>query len=93
MQKTKINRDTILENLRAEIAAGRPIIGSGAGVGLIGRIVDRAGIDLIVVYNSGHFRMNGYSSILGNLPVGDANAMVLEMGEDCLLYTSPSPRD
>ena len=85
MQKTKINRDTILENLRAEIAAGRPIIGSGAGVGLIGRIVDRAGIDLIVVYNSGHFRMNGYSSILGNLPVGDANAMVLEMGEELII--------
>ena len=81
----KIPKEQALKNLRTEIAAGRPIIAAGAGVGLIGRIVDRAGIDLVVVYNSGYYRMNGYSSILGNLPVGDANQIVVELGEKSIL--------
>jgi len=83
--KFKVSKEKILKNLRSEIVAGRPIIGSGAGVGLIGRIVDHAGIDLIVVYNSGYYRMNGHSSILGNLPVGDANQMVMDMGEKMII--------
>lgn len=75
----------ILDKMNRQIAAGIPIILSGAGVGLVGRVVESAGADMAVVYNSGYYRMNGHSSILGNLPVGDANQIVYELGREAIL--------
>lgn len=76
----RISREEILRNMKAKVDAGVPIVISGAGVGIVARVLEKAGADMAVVYNSGHFRMNGYSSILGNLPVGDANEIVYQMG-------------
>jgi predicted TIM-barrel enzyme len=66
--------------LARELAAGRPIVAAGAGSGLTARCAALAGCDLLVVYNSGKYRMAGLPSLVGYLPVGDANALVLEMG-------------
>lgn len=84
-QANKIPRDAILSKMKHEISKGIPIIISGAGVGIVGRVIEKSGADMAVVYNSGYFRMNGHSSILGNLPVGDANQIVYEMGRDLIL--------
>lgn len=81
----RIPRAEILEKMRREIAGSRPILLSGAGAGIVARIAEQSGVDMLVVYNSGYFRMNGHSSILGNLPVGDANQIVLEMGKKMIL--------
>lgn len=87
MKKTehKISRETILKKLQKEITDGVPIVFSGIGTGIVGRIVESAGADMAVVYSSGYFRMNGHSSILGNLPVGDANQIVYDLGKDFIL--------
>ncbi len=81
----RVSRDLVLKNIREQMDKGIPIIATGAGVGIVGRVAEKADADLIVVYNSGYFRMNGHSSILGNLPVGDANGIVREMGEKHIL--------
>ena len=81
----RIPREEILKKMRKEIELGIPIVLSGAGVGIVGRIIEKAGADMAVVYNSGYFRMNGHSSILGNLPVGDANQIVYDMGRQLIL--------
>lgn len=78
---TDRTRQTIIDDLRAEIAAHRPIIGTGAGIGLSAKFAEQAGADLILVYNSGRYRMAGHGSNAGLLAIGDANAIVLEMGE------------
>ena len=96
------SRDECLRRLRAQLAAGRPIIGGGAGTGISAKCEEAGGIDLIVIYNSGRFRMAGRGSLAGMMPYGDANAITMEMAREvlgivshtpCLLYTSPSPRD
>lgn len=74
-------REQVLERLRAEIAAGRPVVGAGAGTGISAKFAERGGADLILIYNSGRFRMAGHGSNAGLLALGDANAIVLEMGE------------
>lgn len=81
----RISREHILTGLRSQIDAGVPVIFSGAGIGIVGRILEDSEADMAIVYNSGYFRMNGHSSILGNLPVGDANRIVYEMGRDMIL--------
>ncbi len=86
----RIARDEILRRLRKEIAAQRSLLVVGAGNGLVARCAEDAGTDLIVVYNSGFYRLNGLPSLVGNLPVGDANAMVIEMGSRSIL---PAVRD
>ena len=73
------NRDQILERLRAQVAAGTPIVGAGAGIGLSAKFVEAGGGDLIIVYNSGRFRMAGRGSLAGLMPYGNANDVVLEM--------------
>lgn len=71
----------VRERLAAVLAAGSPVIGAGAGTGLSAKAAVHGGADLILVYNSGRFRMAGIGSNAGTLPLGDANAMMMDMGE------------
>ncbi len=77
-------RDKTLETLRAKVAAGRPIIGGGAGTGISAKLEASGGIDLIIIYNSGRFRMAGRGSLAGLMPYGDANGIVMEMAHEVL---------
>lgn len=77
-------RRQILDRLREQIARGEPIIGAGAGTGLSGKCAEAGGADLVVVYNSGRFRMAGHGSLSGLMPFGDANAIVMEMAGEVL---------
>ena len=86
---TRFARQDILDRLRAKVASGEPIIGGGAGTGLSAKLEEAGGIDLIVIYNSGRFRMAGRGSLAGLMPYGDANAIVMEMGSEVL----PAARD
>jgi predicted TIM-barrel enzyme len=74
-------RQQVLNRLNANIARGEPILGAGAGIGLSAKFIERGGGDLIIIYNSGRFRMSGHGSLCGLLAFGDANAIVMEMGE------------
>jgi predicted TIM-barrel enzyme len=74
-------RDQVVERLWNEVAAGRAIVGAGAGTGISAKFIERGGGDLIIIYNSGRFRMAGHSSMCGLLALGDANQIVMEMGE------------
>jgi predicted TIM-barrel enzyme len=73
------DRDQILASLRARIAAGKAIVGAGAGIGLSAKFIEAGGGDLIIIYNSGRFRMAGRGSLSGLMPYGDANGIVVEM--------------
>ncbi len=84
-------RREILDRLRAKVARGEPIVGGGAGTGLSARCEEAAGIDLIVVYNSGRYRMAGRGSLAGLLAYGDANAIVLEMAAEVLPVVRRTP--
>lgn len=84
-------RQAILARFRSKIAAGQPIIGGGAGTGLSAKCEEAGGIDLIVIYNSGRFRMAGHGSLAGLMPYGDANAIVLEMANEVLPVARKTP--
>jgi predicted TIM-barrel enzyme len=73
-------RQEVLGRLRAEIQKGKPIVAAGAGIGLSAKFAEAGGADLIIIYNSGLYRMDGLPSIAGYMPFGDANAIVKEMG-------------
>ncbi|MCE0763608.1 phosphoenolpyruvate hydrolase family protein [Pseudonocardia kujensis] len=75
------DRATVVDRLRGQVAAGRAIVGAGAGTGISAKFIERGGADLIIIYNSGRFRMAGHSSMCGLLALGDANQIVMEMGE------------
>lgn len=77
----RFTRIEIVERLREQVRLHRPIVGAGAGSGLSAKFIERGGADFLVVYSSGRFRMSGHSSLCGLLPLCDANAAVLEMGE------------
>jgi predicted TIM-barrel enzyme len=77
-------REVALERLRAQIAAGRPILGAGAGTGISAKFAERGGADLIIIYNSGRYRMAGRGSLAGLMPYGDANAIVVDMAREVL---------
>jgi predicted TIM-barrel enzyme len=85
------SRDQILNRLRAKVAAGQPIVGGGAGTGLSAKLSEAGGIDLLVIYNSGRFRMAGRGSLAGMLPYGDANAIVMEMAREVLPVARKTP--
>jgi predicted TIM-barrel enzyme len=87
----RIARETILERLRGLIARGQPIIGGGAGTGLSARCEEAGGIDLIVIYNSGRYRMAGRGSLAGLLAYGNANEVVLEMAHEVLPVVHHTP--
>jgi predicted TIM-barrel enzyme len=84
-------RSEILERLRKNIEAGLPIIGAGAGTGISAKFEEAGGVDLIVIYNSGRFRMAGRGSLAGLMPYGDANAIVMEMAGEVLTIVKDTP--
>jgi predicted TIM-barrel enzyme len=86
-----MTRDTILDRFRAMIARGEPIIGGGAGTGLSAKCEEAGGIDLIVIYNSGRYRMAGRGSLAGLMPYGDANAIVVDMAAEVLPVVKHTP--
>ena len=86
-----IPRQQILDRFRAMIARGEPIIGGGAGTGLSAKCEEAGGIDLIVLYNSGRYRMAGRGSLAGLMPYGDANAVVMEMAGEVLPVARRTP--
>lgn len=79
-----MNRAEALERLNATRASGRAIIGAGAGTGLSAKCAEMGGVDLIIIYNSGRFRMAGRGSLSGLMPYGDANAIVVDMAREVL---------
>jgi predicted TIM-barrel enzyme len=86
-----MNRQEILATFRAQIAAGVPIIGGGAGTGITAKSAEAGGIDLLVIYNSGRFRMAGRGSLSGLLAYGDANAIVMDMANEVLPVVKHTP--
>ncbi len=86
-----MNREEALGRLRAQVAAGRPIIGAGAGTGLSARSAEAGGVDLLIIYNSGRYRMAGRGSLAGMLPYGDANAVMLDMAREVLPVVRHTP--
>jgi len=84
-------RQEVLARLRKNIEAGIPIIGAGAGTGISAKFEEAGGADLIVIYNSGRFRMAGRGSLAGLMPYGDANAIVMEMAGEVLTVVKDTP--
>ncbi|HYF42394.1 MAG TPA: phosphoenolpyruvate hydrolase family protein, partial [Ramlibacter sp.] len=87
----RIPRQQILDALRRKVAAGRPIVGGGAGTGLSAKCEEAGGIDLIVIYNSGRYRMAGRGSLAGLLAYGNANEIVCEMAREVLPVVRHTP--
>ncbi len=87
----RIDRRTILKNLRKKLARGEPIIGGGAGTGLSAKCEEAGGIDLIVIYNSGRYRMAGRGSLAGLLAYGNANEIVCDMAREVLPVVRHTP--
>ena len=86
-----MTRDEALARLRAQVEAGKPIIGAGAGTGLSAKCAEAGGGDLIIIYNSGRYRMAGRGSLAGMLPYGDANAIVVDMAREVLPIVRETP--
>ena len=86
-----IPREESLRRLRAQVAKGTPIIGAGAGAGISAKFAERGGVDIIIIYNSGWYRMAGRGSLAGLLPYGDANAIVKDMGHEVLPVVKDTP--
>jgi predicted TIM-barrel enzyme len=84
-------REQVLKRLRAVMAEGRPIIGGGAGTGISAKFEAIGGVDLIIIYNSGRYRMAGRGSLSGLMPYGDANAIVMEMASEVLTIVRDTP--
>lgn len=86
-----IPREESLRRLQAQVARGIPIIGAGAGTGISAKFAERGGVDIIIIYNSGRYRMAGRGSLAGMLPYGDANAIVVEMAGEVLPVVKNTP--
>jgi predicted TIM-barrel enzyme len=86
-----MSRMEILAHLHDQVAMGVPIVGAGAGTGLSGKCAEAGGADLIVIYNSGRFRMAGHGSLSGILAYGDANAIVMDMAREVLPVVRKAP--
>ena len=87
----KLNRQEILERLKNEVSNGKIILGAGAGTGISAKSAEAGGVDLIIIYNSGRYRMAGRGSLAGLLPYGDANQIVVEMGSEVLPVVKDTP--
>jgi predicted TIM-barrel enzyme len=83
--------DECVRRLRAQVTAGRPVIGAGAGTGISAKFAERGGVDLIIIYNSGRYRMAGRGSASGMMPYGDANAIVVDMASEVLPIVKDTP--
>jgi predicted TIM-barrel enzyme len=88
---TDNSRSAILDRLRSKIASGKPIIGGGAGTGISAKCEEAGGIDLIVIYNSGRYRMAGRGSLSGLMAYGNANEVVVEMAHEVLTAVDHTP--
>ena len=86
-----LSREEILKRLRAQQAAGKPIVGCGAGTGISAKFAEAGGADLIIIYNSGRYRMAGRGSLAGLMPYGDANGIVVEMAAEVLPVVKDTP--
>jgi predicted TIM-barrel enzyme len=86
-----LSRTEVLKKLRQKVSQGLPIVGAGAGTGLSAKCEEQGGIDLIVIYNSGRFRMAGRGSLAGLMPYGNANQIVLEMAGEVLTAVKHTP--
>lgn len=84
-------RSVALQRLREQIAGGRPVIGAGAGTGISAKSAEAGGVDLIIIYNSGRYRMAGRGSLSGLLAYGDANQIVVEMSREVLPIVADTP--
>ena len=91
MSSVDNSRTVILERLRSKIAEGRPIVGGGAGTGISAKCEEAGGIDLIVIYNSGRYRMAGRGSLSGLLAYGNANEIVVDMAHEVLTAVKHTP--
>src|SRR6201996_7452653 len=87
----RFERKALLKKFREMVARGEPIVGGGAGTGLSAKCEEAGGVDLIVIYNSGRYRMAGRGSLAGLMPYGDANAIVLEMAGEVLPVVRKTP--
>ncbi len=87
----RIPREECLKRLGQTVGDGKPIIGGGAGTGLSAKCAEMGGIDLIIIYNSGRYRMAGRGSLSGLMPYGDANAIVMEMASEVLPVVEDTP--
>jgi predicted TIM-barrel enzyme len=86
-----ILRSEALRRLREQVAVDRPLLGAGAGTGISAKFAERGGVDLIIIYNSGRYRMAGRGSMAGVLAYGDANAIVMEMAGEVLPVVRDTP--
>lgn len=86
-----MKREEALRRIREQIALGNPVIGAGAGTGISAKCAEAGGADLIIIYNSGRFRMNGRGSLAGLMPYGDANAIVVDMSREVLTIVKDTP--
>ena len=86
-----MTRQDALARLRDQVRQGRPIIGAGAGTGLSAKCAEAGGVDLVIIYNSGRYRMAGRGSLAGLMPYGDANAIVVEMAAEVLPVVRHTP--
>lgn len=86
-----VTREESISRLRTVVENGEPIVGAGAGTGISAKFAERGGIDLLIIYNSGRYRMNGRGSLAGLLPYGDANEIVLDMGQEVLPVVENTP--
>src|SRR5690554_5463311 len=87
----QLDRTTLMNRFREMASRGQPIIGGGAGSGISAKFEEAGGIDLIVIYNSGRFRMAGHGSLAGLLAYGDANAIVMDMAKEVLPVAKKTP--
>jgi len=87
----RIIREECLKRLRQTVSDGKPVIGGGAGTGLSAKCAEMGNIDLIIIYNSGRYRMAGRGSLSGLMPYGDANAIVMEMASEVLPVVKNTP--
>jgi predicted TIM-barrel enzyme len=85
------SREHTLARLRSQVESGRPIVGGGAGTGLSAKCGEAGGLDLIIIYNSGRYRMAGRGSLAGMMPYGDANAIVMDMAREVLPVVEHTP--
>lgn len=86
-----VSREEALSRFKSQIEAGKPLIGCGAGTGISAKCAETGGADIIIIYNSGRFRMAGRGSLSGLMPYGDANAIVVDMAREVLPIVQKTP--
>ena len=86
-----IPRSVALTNFKKQISSGTAIIGAGAGTGISAKCAEAGGVDIIIIYNSGRYRMAGRGSLSGLMPYGDANEIVMEMSREVLPIVKKTP--